>query len=115
MPYAAVNGIELYYEEHGSGPALLFAHGQGGNCLSWWQQVPFFQQWYRCVIFDQRAFGRSRDTSDPPGGRMQFGPDALALADRLGIERFFLVAHSMGGRTAANVLRRAPERVRGAV
>ena len=114
MSYAPVNGIDLYYEEHGSGPAILFAHGQGGNHLSWWQQVPFFRQWYRCITFDHRAFGRSRD-SDPPGGRMQFVPDALALADRLGIDRFFVVAHSMGGRTGAGLIRRAPERVRAAV
>src|SRR5579885_2112092 len=114
MPYAAINGIELYYEEHGSGPAILFAHGQSGNHLSWWQQVPFFQQWYRCITFDHRAFGRSRD-GDPPGGRMQFVPDALALLDLLGVERCFVVANSMGGRTAAGLIRRAPERVRAAV
>ena len=27
MPFAKINGIELYYETHGSGPALVFAHG----------------------------------------------------------------------------------------
>ena len=32
----------LYYEVSGSGPALLFAHGLGGNHLSWWQQVAHF-------------------------------------------------------------------------
>ena len=32
----------LYYEVTGSGPALLFAHGLGGNHLSWWQQVAHF-------------------------------------------------------------------------
>jgi 3-oxoadipate enol-lactonase len=115
VPVAAVNGIELYYEAHGKGPAIVFAHGQGGNSLSWWQQVPFFQQWYRCVTFDHRAFGRSADSGEVPGGRMQFAPDVLALADHLGIERFFMVAHSMGGRTAANLIRRAPERLRGVV
>ncbi len=115
MPLAPINGIELYYETDGAGPAILFAHGQGGNSMSWWQQVPFFQRSYRCVTFDHRAFGRSVDATDPPGGRMQFGPDALALADHLGIGRFFMVAHSMGGRTAAALIRRAPERLRGVV
>ena len=42
MPFAPINGIDLYYEIHGAGPAVLFAHGQGGNHLSWWQQIPFF-------------------------------------------------------------------------
>ena len=42
MPFANINGIELYYETHGQGPALVFAHGGGGSHLSWWQQVPEF-------------------------------------------------------------------------
>src|SRR5262249_45467845 len=61
MPFAPVNGIDLYYEVNGSGPALLFAHGQGGNHLSWWQQVPFFSRFYTCITFDNRAFGFSLD------------------------------------------------------
>jgi 3-oxoadipate enol-lactonase len=115
MPFAPVNGIQLYYESHGDGPAILFAHGQGGNHLSWWQQASFFRRWYRCITFDHRAFGLSRDSFPEPGGRMQFLSDALALLDYLGIERVFVVAHSMGGRTGAGLVRRAPERVRAAV
>ena len=42
MPKTQVNGIDLYYEVHGDGPAIVFAHGAGGNHLSWWQQVPVF-------------------------------------------------------------------------
>ena len=46
MAVAWVLGAELYYERHGEGPALLFAHGVGGNALSWWQQVPYFRDRY---------------------------------------------------------------------
>jgi hypothetical protein len=35
-------GGQVFYEVSGSGPALIFAHGNGGNYLSWWQQVPHF-------------------------------------------------------------------------
>lgn len=71
MPKAQVNGIELYYEVHGEGPPIVFAHGAGGNHLSWWQQVPFFTaQGYRCVTFDHRAFGQSLDGADGPGARI---------------------------------------------
>ena len=35
MALATINGIELYYEIHGEGPALVFAHGAGGNHMSW--------------------------------------------------------------------------------
>src|SRR5438094_6559471 len=59
MPKAPVNGIELYYEVHGNGPAVVFAHGAGGNHLSWWQQVPVLARQYRCISFDHRGFGQS--------------------------------------------------------
>ena len=38
MPKAPINGIDLYYESNGEGPAIVFAHGRGGNHMSWWQQ-----------------------------------------------------------------------------
>jgi 3-oxoadipate enol-lactonase len=109
MPTARLNGIDLYYESHGQGPAVLFAHGAGGNHLSWWQQVPFFSRSYRCITFDHRAFGRSDDTAG--GGRASFARDALALLDHLGVDRAFVVAQSMGGRTAAGLVLTAPQRV----
>ena len=60
MPFVATNSIELYYEIHGSGYPVVFAHGSGGNHLSWWQQIPFFSQHYTCITFDHRSFGLSR-------------------------------------------------------
>jgi 3-oxoadipate enol-lactonase len=110
MPYARVNGIDLYYESHGKGEPLVLAHGAGGNHLSWWRQVPILAQHYQVITFDHRAFGLSRDAEDGPG-RLAFGRDLAALLDHLGIERFHLVAHSMGGRTAAGFLFRSPGRL----
>jgi len=114
MPFALVNGINLYYEVHGTGPAVLFAHGQGGNHLSWWQQVPFFSRYFTCITFDHRAFGQSTDLNDL--GRRSFGDDAIALLDHLGIEDVRVVAHSMGGRSATALAIRDPKnRVRALV
>ena len=98
MPYASVNGIQLYYEEHGKGDVIVFAHGRGGNHLSWWQQVPDFAQDHRCIVFDHRSFGRSRDAPQAVG-QDAFVQDLAALLDHLGIEQAHLVAQSMGGRT----------------
>ena len=109
MPLAAVNGIELYYEEQGEGPGLVFLHGAAGNHMSWWQQVPAFRDRFRCVTIDHRGFGRS---TDPAGERAaRFVDDLEALLDTLGIERTALVSQSMGGRSALGFAVRHPQRV----
>ncbi len=113
MPHLELDGdFRLYYELHGrkpgSAPAVMFAHGAGGNALSWWQQVPAFSDRYTVVTFDHRAFGRSPDVEEGPG-RIAFSPDVRALLRHLGIERVHFIAHSMGGRTAFGLLAREPE------
>ncbi len=115
MPHLPLDdGFSLYYELHGprpgAAPAVLFAHGAGGNTLVWWQQLPVFRERYTTIAFDHRAFGRSPDLDDGPG-RIAFGTDTLALLDHLGVERVHFVAHSMGGRTAFGLFTRAPGRI----
>jgi 3-oxoadipate enol-lactonase len=116
MPFAAVNGIDLYFEAHGQGPAVVFAHGAGGNHLSWWQQVPEFVSSYRCIAFDHRAFGLSHDGhGEAKLGRRAFHEDLRALLDLLDIESCAIVAQSMGGRTAVGFALRNPGRCRAIV
>jgi 3-oxoadipate enol-lactonase len=111
MPYVAVNGINLYYELHGTGEPIVFAHGRGGNHLSWWQQIPEFSRDHTCIIFDHRSYGASRD-SDERLGQDGFVGDLLGLLDSLGIEKAHLVAQSMGGRSCMGLAVQHPERVR---
>ena len=114
MPFLALDGCDLYYELHGSGPPLLFAHGLGGNHLTWWQQVPHFRDRYTCVTFAQRGFGRS--TVKDGGLRPEaFADDLAALIDQLGFEDVRLVAQSMGGWSCLEYAVRRPERVRALV
>jgi pimeloyl-ACP methyl ester carboxylesterase len=110
MPLARINGIELYYEIHGEGPAVVLAHGGGGSHLSWWQQVPVLSQHFRCVTFDHRGFGSSRDLSEGPGADA-FIEDLRQLLDHLGIERTALVSQSMGGWTSLGFASKYPQRV----
>lgn len=110
MPFAKINGIDLYYESTGTGPAVVFAHGVGGNHAIWWRQVKYFSQWYRVINFDHRGFGISRDVEGGPG-RAAFVDDLEALLDHLEIERASLVAQSMGGRTCLGFAVKRPERV----
>jgi 3-oxoadipate enol-lactonase len=114
MPFADAEGTRIYYETHGpkpgQAPAIVFAHGAGGNHLSWWQQVPHFRDRYTCVVFDHRGFGQSAIEEGAPIGAA-FVDDLLILLDHLGIARVTLVAQSMGGWTCLGCALRHPERV----
>jgi len=109
MPFAKINGIDLYYETHGAGPALVLAHGGGGSHLSWWQQVPEFSQTYQVITFDHRSFGQSPDLPDGPGPRA-FVQDLTALLDQLGIQKAAVAGQSMGGWTVCGFASAHPER-----
>lgn len=113
MPIAEVNGIQLYYEEHGKGLPIILAHGAGGNHVSWWQQVPALSRQYRCITFDHRGWGVSADTNDL--GPASFISDLTALIEHLGLDEVMLVGQSMGGLTCLGYALAHPGRVRGLV
>ena len=116
MPKAPINRIDLYYESHGdeSAPAIIFAHGRGGNHLSWWQQVAAFSGGFRCITFDHRGWGASAAEYDSPL-RENFIDDLTALLDYLKIDKVFLVAQSMGGFSCLGFALAHPERTLGLV
>jgi pimeloyl-ACP methyl ester carboxylesterase len=101
---------DIYYEVLGNGPALVLAHGMGGNHASWFNQVPFFSRWFNVITFDHRGFGNSRELE---GGadRTRFPDDLEAILNQLEIEKVILVAQSMGGGTCATFAVRHPQRV----
>ncbi|HEV2954666.1 MAG TPA: alpha/beta hydrolase [Xanthobacteraceae bacterium] len=103
-------GCRLYYEATGAGPAIVLAHGLGGNHLSWWQQVPYFAGRHTCVTFAHRGFAPS---SEIPGGPdpADYARDLGALIDHLALDRVFLVAQSMGGWACLEYALAKPERV----
>ena len=80
MPHVQTEQAEIYYEATGAGPAVVFAHGAGGNRLSWWQQTPHFEADHRVVRIDHRTFGRS--TCAPEHFHPKHFPaDLLAVLD----------------------------------
>ena len=113
MPTVRSQDATLYYEVVGpeKAPALVFAHGRGGNASCWWQQVPHFSDRYRVVVFDHRGFGRS---ACAPGKFLvrYFADDLAAILDAAGIKKTAIVCQSMGGWTGLRFALAHPERVR---
>jgi len=107
-------GCLLHYEVTGSGPAIVFAHGLGGNQLSWWQQVAHFAPHYTCVTFAHRGFAPS---SAFPGGPdpADFAGDLEALIEHLQLSNVRIVAQSMGGWTAVEYALRRTGKVKALV
>ncbi|GGK45954.1 alpha/beta fold hydrolase [Salinarimonas ramus] len=108
------DGATIVYEITGSGPALLFAHGLGGNHLSWWQQLPVFARAHTCIAFSHRGFSPSTSPEGAPDPR-DYAADAAALLDHLEIDRVVHVGQSMGGWTGVELALRHPERLAGLV
>jgi 3-oxoadipate enol-lactonase len=107
-------GAEIHYEVYGKGPAVIFAHGLGGNHLSWWQQVAHFAPSRTCVVFAHRGFPPS---SPVPGNSApdSYADDLAALIEELKLNDVALVAQSMGGWTCLEYALREPGKVRALV
>ena len=113
MPYAAVNGITLYYELHGvSGDGLVLVHGYTGDISDWKHQVEAFSPPYRVLVSDQRGHGRSEAPPDRSAYTIpRMADDIEALAQHVGFGRHHIVGHSMGGGVVQEVALRSPERL----
>ncbi len=110
MPTIRSGEANIYYEVGGDGSAVVFAHGAGGNRLSWWQQTPFFERHHRVIRFDHRSFGRSICAAENFHPK-HFAGDLLAILDAEGIDRAALVCQSMGGWTGLRAAIESPQRV----
>ena len=98
MPFVNTDNAKIYYEVHGEGSPIVFAHGAGGNTLVWWQQIAHFAGDYKVVVFDHRGWGRSECAPEHKHAR-HFADDMRAVMDDAGVERAALVCQSMGGWT----------------
>ncbi|MBR0662086.1 alpha/beta fold hydrolase [Neoroseomonas oryzicola] len=105
----------IRYEVTGEGPAIVFAHGLGGNLMSWWQQVAHFATRYTCVAFSHRGFFPSTAPAEGPDPAA-YAADLAALVDELGIaDDLRIVCQSMGGWTGVEYALMRPGRVKALV
>ena len=112
MATARVNGIELYYELHGGGPAVTVIPGLGGETRMFSSIVTALSRRHQVLVFDPRGAGRS-DKPDVPYSAEEMTDDAAGLLDVVGMPETTVIGYSMGGRIALGLALRHPTRVRG--
>jgi len=95
MPYAAVNGLNMYYEVHGEGSPLLLLHGGTGSIPAKW--IPYFSTKFRVIAMEQMGHGRTADATDRPFHYHDMAEDTVELMRQLGIESAVIVGYSDGG------------------
>ena len=110
MPRIQLNGVELYYEDSGSGYPVVFCHEFAGDYRAWDPQVRAFGRFYRCITYSQRGFPPSSVPSDPEAySQDQLIEDLRGLVLQLEIQKAHFVGFSMGGNVVLNFALRYPE------
>ncbi|MBL8698432.1 MAG: alpha/beta fold hydrolase [Alphaproteobacteria bacterium] len=104
------DGASLYYETHGTGPALLLVPGLGGVAPFWQRHVPALARHFTVVLHDHRGCGRSTP-SRIAYSVAQMADDLRQLMDGLGIAKAHLVGHSTGGAIGQVLALDHPDRI----
>ena len=105
------DGVNLYYEEAGTGTPVVFVHEFAGDYRTWEPQIRRFSRDHRCVTYSQRGY----PPSDIPDDAARYGQDfarsdVIAVMDALNIDKAHVVGHSMGAYTALHVGIKHPQR-----
>ena len=117
--FVDVDGLQVYYEQSGSGdPALVLLHGFGASAYSWRRVTPRLAMLGTVIAYDRPAFGftERRMPEDWQEGinpyRASYQPQLLiGLLDEWGIDQVILIGHSAGGRVAVQTALAYPDRV----
>jgi pimeloyl-ACP methyl ester carboxylesterase len=110
--YAAVNGLEMYYETHGSGKPLVLLHGAMSTIATDFGRVlPPLAESRRIIAVEQQGHGHTADI-DRPLTYEQMAADTAALLGQLKIEEADFFGYSMGGGIALYIARQNPDLVR---
>jgi 3-oxoadipate enol-lactonase len=110
MAFAAVNGIDIYFELHGEGPPLLNISGSGNDLRRSPASILPVNRAFETVHYDQRGLGR---TSKPEVEytMADYADDAAALIHSMGWARCHVLGTSFGGMVALNLVVRHPDLV----
>jgi pimeloyl-ACP methyl ester carboxylesterase len=113
MPKLNRDGVNIYYEVHGSGPPLLLTHGYSSTSAMWQGQIAALSKRHTLILWDMRGHGQS----DYPGDAAAYSEaltvgDIAALLEKAGADRAIVGGLSLGGYMSLAFYRAHPERVR---
>lgn len=111
MSHADVNGLSLYYEEHGSGEPLVLLHGGIGAGELLAPIVPALAAARRVIAVDLQGHGHTADV-DRPFRPETMADDVAALIEHLGLERADVMGYSLGGLVSLRTAIQHPRLVR---
>jgi len=111
MPYLQIEGLKMFYVRKGKGPEpILLLHGNVSSTEYWNKFLKALPDRYQAVAVDQRGCGKTEHAAT--GYNIpQFVEDLHQFTDRLGLERFHLMGHSMGGQVSMLFTLKHPDKV----
>jgi len=112
MPFIRINNVDLYYEVHGKGDALLLISGLASDSQCWQGVLQRLAKHHTVIVFDNRGVGKSSVASSQSITISQMVDDVFELLEKLGIKRASILGHSMGGFVALEFAKRYPKNVK---
>ncbi|AXC13628.1 putative hydrolase [Acidisarcina polymorpha] len=104
-----IGNVSLAVEERGTGNvSLVFLHYWGGTHRTWNKVAAELQSTYRIVTYDMRGWGES-SAADDGYSISALAAESAALIEHLGLSKYVLIGHSMGGKVAQLVASRRPQ------
>lgn len=112
MPFMDRDGVPIYYETHGEGPAILLTHGYSATSQMWRPQIEALSREHTLILWDMRGHGRSGSPSSADAyGERVTTEDMAALLDELGFAEAIVGGLSLGGYMSLAFQVDYPERV----
>lgn len=112
MAYLDRDGVRIYYDVQGNGPAVLLSHGYSATAQMWTKQVEALKDRYRVITWDMRGHGQSDSPDDQAHYSEEATCDDMAgILRELGIERAIVGGLSLGGYMSLAFNVRHPEMV----
>jgi pimeloyl-ACP methyl ester carboxylesterase len=112
-----VDGLKVHYKETGpqGAPALLLLHGFGSSLQAWDDWSESLEKKYKVIRLDLPGFGLTGASSDNDYSEEKDLAILTHFADKLGLDKFSVIGHSMGGKMAWSLAASQPERVQALV